>query len=66
MNLKIEAKLDRGFKPMALVCREMREATKDDGQDIVVAVERNQGYTYVTEQEYIKITQATTRRTANS
>ena len=47
MKLKIGAKLDSGFMPMALVCREMRENTRDNGQDIVVAVERNQGYTYV-------------------
>ena len=47
MKLKIDAKLDKGFMPMALVCREMRENTRDNGQDIVVAVERNQGYTYV-------------------
>ena len=44
MKLKLRAKLDPGFAPMALVCREMREATKDDGQDIVVGAERNQGY----------------------
>ena len=24
----------------------MREATKEDGQDIIIAVERNKGYTY--------------------
>ena len=47
MKLKIEAKLDKGFMPMALVCREMRENTRDNGQDLIVAVERNQGYTYV-------------------
>ena len=47
MKLKIGAKLDSGFMPMARVCREMRENTRDNGQDIVVAVERNQGYTYV-------------------
>ncbi len=47
MKLKIGAKLDSGFMPMALVCKEMRENTRDNGQDIVVAVERNQGYTYV-------------------
>ena len=47
MKLKVNAKLDRGFMPMALVCREMRENTKDNGQDLIVAVERNQGYTYV-------------------
>ncbi|MBO5714839.1 MAG: ROK family protein [Clostridia bacterium] len=47
MKLKVNAKLDSGFMPMALVCKEMRENTRDNGQDIVVAVERNQGYTYV-------------------
>ncbi|MEE1277450.1 MAG: ROK family protein [Acutalibacteraceae bacterium] len=30
---------------MSIVCREMRENTKDNGQDIVVAVVRNKGYT---------------------
>ncbi len=47
MNLKINAKLDKGFMPMSIVCREMRENTAKDGQDLFVAVERNQGYTYV-------------------
>ena len=47
MKLKINAKLDAGFAPMSLVCREMREATKVDGQDIIVAAERNRGYTSV-------------------
>ena len=47
MKLKINAKLDEGFAPMSLVCREMREATKVDGQDIIVAAERNRGYTSV-------------------
>ena len=47
MKLKIDAKLDKGFMPMALVCREMRENTAQNGQDLIVAVERNQGYTYV-------------------
>ncbi|MBQ8267191.1 MAG: linear amide C-N hydrolase, partial [Clostridia bacterium] len=45
MKLKVNAKLDPKFAPMSIVCREMREATKDDGQDIVIAVERNKGYT---------------------
>lgn len=45
MNLKVQAKLDPQFQPLALVCREMRENTKNDGQDIVIAVERNKGYT---------------------
>ena len=47
MKLKHQARLDPDFAPMALVCREMREATKEDGQEIVVAAERNQGYTTV-------------------
>lgn len=46
MNLKVNAKLDKGFCPLSLVCREMREKTRADGQDIVIAVERNKGYTY--------------------
>ena len=46
MKLKVNAILDKGFAPMALVCREMREKTKECGQDVIVAVERNQGYTY--------------------
>ncbi len=45
MKLKVNAKLDPQFKPMSLVCREMRNATKEDGQDIVIAVIRNKGYT---------------------
>ena len=45
MKLKVNAKLDPQFTPMSLVCREMREATKADGQDIIIAVERNKGYT---------------------
>ena len=45
MKLKVNAKLDPKFQPLSLVCREMREATADDGQDIVIAIERNKGYT---------------------
>lgn len=45
MNLKVKAKLDPSFEPLSVVCRDMREATKDDGQDIIIAVERNRGYT---------------------
>ncbi|MBQ7288554.1 MAG: ROK family protein [Clostridia bacterium] len=45
MNLKVNAKLDPGFTPLSLVCREMRKATENDGQDIVIAIERNKGYT---------------------
>ena len=47
MKLKVNAKLDPQFTPLSLVCREMREATKDDGQDLVIGVERNKGYTTV-------------------
>ncbi len=45
MNLKVKAKLDPQFRPLSVVCREMREATKENGQDLVIAVERNKGYT---------------------
>ncbi len=45
MNLKVKAKLDKDFAPLSVVCREMRENTKEDGQDIVIAVIRNKGYT---------------------
>jgi len=44
MKLKVNAKLDPNFTPLSVVCREMRENTKNDGQDIVIAVERNKGY----------------------
>ncbi len=45
MKLKVNAKLDPQFAPLSIVCRDMREATKEDGQDIIIAVERNKGYT---------------------
>ena len=45
MNLKVKAKLDPQFEPLSLVVREMREATKENGQDIVIAAIRNDGYT---------------------
>ena len=45
MKLKVNAKLDPKFQPLSVVIREMRQATKDNGQDIVIAVERNLGYT---------------------
>ena len=45
MKLKVQAKLDSKFTPLSVVCRDMRTATAVDGQDIVVAVERNNGYT---------------------
>ncbi len=47
MKLKVQAKLDAGFAPLSVVCREMREATKNDGEDIVIGIERNKGYTTV-------------------
>ena len=43
MNLKVQAKLDPKFEPLSVVVREMREATKENGQDVIVAVERNKG-----------------------
>ena len=46
MKLKVQAKLDPQFAPLSVVCRDMREATKEDGQDIIIAVERNKGYTF--------------------
>ncbi|MBQ7399481.1 MAG: ROK family protein [Clostridia bacterium] len=45
MKLKVNAKLDPKFAPLSLVCRDMREATKNDGQDLVIAIQRNKGYT---------------------
>ena len=45
MKLKVNAKLDPKFAPLSIVCRDMREATKEDGQDIIIAVIRNKGYT---------------------
>ena len=43
MNLKVNAKLDPKFEPLSVVVREMKEATKENGQDVIVAVERNKG-----------------------
>ena len=45
MNLKVHAILDPQFAPLSVVCREMREATRENGQDLVIAIERNNGYT---------------------
>ena len=44
MKLKVNAKLDPQFQPLSLICRQMREATVEDGQDLVIAIERNKGY----------------------
>lgn len=43
MNLKVKAKLDPKFEPLSVVVRDMKEATKENGQDVIVAVERNKG-----------------------
>ncbi len=45
MNLKVNAKLDPQFAPLSLVCRDMRAATAQDGQDLIIAIQRNKGYT---------------------
>ncbi len=45
MNLKVKAKLDPQFQPLSIVCREMRKKTKENGQDLIIAIERNKGYT---------------------
>lgn len=44
MKLKVKAKLDKDFAPLALAVREMRKATEKEGQDLVIGVERNKGY----------------------
>ena len=45
MNLKVKAKLDEKFQPLSLVIREMKEATAENGQDLIIAIQRNKGYT---------------------
>ena len=48
MKLKVEMPLDKGFRPMALEVRKMKNETKGDkGQDIVIGVERTNGATFV-------------------
>lgn len=45
MNLKLKAKLDPGFQPMALVYKDFVErATKANGEKLVIGIERNNGY----------------------
>ncbi|HBR32144.1 MAG TPA: transcriptional regulator [Clostridiales bacterium] len=44
MKLKVNAVLDPLFTPLSLVCREMRENTKENGQDIIIGCQRNKGY----------------------
>ncbi len=45
--MKVQAKLDKNYAPLALLCRKMREETKEVGQDIVIAAVRDNGYTTV-------------------
>lgn len=47
MKLKVPAVLDPQFEPLSLVCREMREKTKDNGQDLIIGCQRNKGYTTI-------------------
>ena len=44
MKLKVESLLDKQFTPLSLVCREFRENTREEGQDLVIAIERNDGF----------------------
>ncbi len=46
MKCKVEAVLDKEFEPLSLKIKEMREKTKEKGQDIILGVERNNGYVY--------------------
>ncbi len=45
MKLKVPAKLDPAFEPLSIVCRDMRAATREGGQELVIGIERNKGYT---------------------
>jgi hypothetical protein len=47
MKLRVPAVLDPKFEPLSLVCREMREKTKDNGQDLIIGCQRNKGYTTI-------------------
>ena len=48
MKLKVNIPLDKGFRPLALEIRRMKAETKGDkGQDLVIAVERTFGATFV-------------------
>ena len=45
MNLKFEAKLDKGFQPMILVYNDFIErAKKANGEKLVIGIERNNGF----------------------
>ena len=45
MNLKVSAEPGSQFEPLSLVVHEMREATKQNGQNTIIAAIRNDGYT---------------------
>lgn len=44
MKLKVASILDKEFAPLSIKLREMAELTKDKGNDIIIGVERNDGY----------------------
>ena len=43
MRLKVPAALDPGFYPMSVICREFKKACGDDGQDLIIGIERDAG-----------------------
>lgn len=47
MELKVKALLDPNFQPLSVICRQMRQAAKTQGQELVIGVERNKGYTTI-------------------
>lgn len=47
MELKVKALLDPNFQPLSVICRQMRQAAETQGQELVIGVERNKGYTTV-------------------
>lgn len=47
MERKVNAQLDPTFTPLSLVCRTMRQETETQGQELVIGIERNKGYTSV-------------------
>ena len=45
MKLKVEAKLDKQFMPMSVVYRDfVNEAKENGGEKLIIAIERNKGY----------------------
>jgi len=47
MKLKVTPVLDPNFAPMSVLCRDFEEAVKENGQDVVIGVVRNNEYTSV-------------------